>query len=388
MATTGKIEVTDGYPTSAIQVFLEKVLATEEITALFVSKHMHPQLGVMPALIADAVELKWADPLAPAFPINGAKMISRLTRGLSGKHIAAVARPCEARAFVELAKLNQGNMDGVILIGVDCRGAFDNRTYRRFRAAGGDASPFDTTMAYLRSTIDDEGMITAFDQPFPLAKACRACEFPVATCTDLNINLLGHDIDAVLSVTAFTARGEGVLSRIGIEDVGIGNDHAAALKQLQARRVEYRDAMFVDTGRRIESMQKLAEYLSGCVNCYNCRAACPVCYCKECIFLTDVFDHKPWQYLEWAEQKGSLKLPTDTIFFHLTRLTHMSTACVGCGQCTNACPNDVPVMELFRTVARTTQTAFDYLPGRDPAESPPLSVFEEQEFAEVTDGGD
>ena len=77
-------------------------------------------------------------------------------------------------------------------------------------------------------------------------------------------------------------------------------------------------------------------------------------------------------------------MPTDTLFYHLTRLAHMSTACVGCGQCSNACPNDIPVMELFRTVAYHTQRAFDYRAGRDPAEKPPLSVFKENEFPEVT----
>ena len=111
--------------------------------------------------------------------------------------------------------------------------------------------------------------------------------------------------------------------------------------------------------------------------------ACPVCYCKECVFVTDVFNHEPAQYLRWAQRKGAVKMPTDTVFYHLTRLTHMSTACVGCGQCSNACPNDIPVMELFRLVAHRTQEAFAYEAGRNVAEKPPLSEFKEDEFQEV-----
>ena len=76
-------------------------------------------------------------------------------------------------------------------------------------------------------------------------------------------------------------------------------------------------------------------------------------------------------------------MPTDTVFYHVTRLAHMSTACVGCGQCSNACPNDIPVMELFRTIAQDTQRAFDYQAGRSFEEAPPLSVFREDEFPEV-----
>ena len=76
-------------------------------------------------------------------------------------------------------------------------------------------------------------------------------------------------------------------------------------------------------------------------------------------------------------------MPTDTVFYHITRLAHMSTACVGCGQCSNACPNDIPVMELFLAIAQDTQKVFDYEAGRSLEEDPPMSVFREDEFAEV-----
>jgi formate dehydrogenase subunit beta len=141
--------------------------------------------------------------------------------------------------------------------------------------------------------------------------------------------------------------------------------------------------MIAQTEAAAGSLEKLSEYLANCVNCYNCRVACPVCYCRECVFVTDVFDHDPGQYLGWAERKGAIRMPTDTLFYHLTRLAHMSTACVGCGQCSNACPNEVPVMELFRSVALRTQAAFDYQAGKDVDRRPPLSEFREQEFAEV-----
>jgi formate dehydrogenase subunit beta len=141
--------------------------------------------------------------------------------------------------------------------------------------------------------------------------------------------------------------------------------------------------MFVKTRAATENLEKLSSYFATCVNCYNCRVACPVCYCKECVFVTDVFNHDPSQYLQWANRKGLIKMPTDTLFFHLTRLAHMSTACVGCGQCSNACPNDIPVMELFRTVANTAQQAFGYQAGDHIEQKPPLSVFCEDEFSEV-----
>jgi formate dehydrogenase subunit beta len=62
----------------------------------------------------------------------------------------------------------------------------------------------------------------------------------------------------------------------------------------------------------------------------------------------------------------------------------MSTLCVGCGQCTSACPNDIPVSTLFRTIARATQERFEYQPGHDVAEPQPLTAFHSDELLDVT----
>jgi formate dehydrogenase subunit beta len=129
-------------------------------------------------------------------------------------------------------------------------------------------------------------------------------------------------------------------------------------------RTACRDQMFAETAAATDSVEKLGNYMANCVNCYNCRVACPVCYCKECVFVTDVFNHDPAQYLRWAQRKGAVKMPTDTVFYHLTRLTHMSTACVGCGQCSNACPNDIPVMELFRLVGHARKKRLPTKPAK------------------------
>ena len=267
----------------------------------------------------------------------------------------------------------------VIFIVTDCLGAYGNVNYTRF--VGPDAAA--ATLGFVDKAL--AGQDTAC-QDFDLSPACKSCEHPLAEKADLQIGLLGLDVKKELLLKANTPKGEELLKKLGLPEGTEPAGRKGAVETLVAKRTAYRDRMFQETGDAVKDLTKLTTYFANCVNCYNCRVACPVCYCKECVFVTDVFDHEPDQYLRWAKRKGILKMPTDTVFFHLTRLAHMSTACIGCGQCSNACPNQIPVMELFRTIAHFTQASFEYEAGRSLEEEPPLSVFREKEFIEVTGG--
>jgi len=383
MAKTASIEVKEENPISSLQGFLKQLLEETEVEAVLVAQRLPMRNSVMPTLVTDPEKLEAADPLAPAFPLNAAKVLSRLTRKpLGGKgKIAAVMRPCEIRAFIELVKLKQGTTDGLVLIGMDCPGAYNNVNFTRF---AGEHGP-DSTLRFLEAVMDGKGTAA---RDFDLATACQACEYPIPDNADLLIGLLGGDIQKALLLKANTPQGEALLDQLKLPQGGEPEGRKQAVANLIAKRTEYRDQMFAATAEDTADLEKLMSYLGNCVNCYNCRVACPVCYCKECVFVTDVFDHEPSQYLRWAKRKGLLKMPTDTVFYHLTRLAHMSTACVGCGQCSNACPNNIPVMEIFRTIAQHTQRAFDYKAGHSLEDDPPLSVFREKEFSEVTGGKD
>jgi formate dehydrogenase subunit beta len=374
-----KIAVKDRDPVRSLQTFLKSLIELGELSALLVPMRLPDGRTLMPSLITDPERMADVDPLAPAFPINAAKVVSRLTRKPVGERIGVVLRPCEIRAFVELVKLKQGSVDELVLIGVDCLGAYSNARYHAFTEKSGPES----TLAFLKEALQG----SRAEDP-DLSTACKSCEHPVPEGCDLTVGLLGMDVETNLLVKANTAKGESIAKKIGLAPDQEPPARKTAIADLVVTRRNYRDRMFEQTSEATSDMAKLVQYFSKCVNCYNCRVACPVCYCKECVFVTDVFDHEPSQYLRWARRKGVIKMPTDTIFYHLTRLAHMSTACVGCGQCSNACPNDIPVMELFRMVAEHTQKAFGYEAGRSLNEPPPLSVFKEKEFSEVTGGRD
>ncbi|MBU1230615.1 MAG: 4Fe-4S dicluster domain-containing protein [Proteobacteria bacterium] len=380
MGSIARIEVTNGNPVAALQGFCARLLADGEISAVLAPRRLPVGGGTMPALVADPEQFRDVDPLAPSFRLNAARMLTRLTRGADeGGLVAALLRPCEVRAFIELCKLNQGSLENTLLVSLDCPGAFANADSARFPGNQGDT---ESLLGFLRA--GGQG----FFGGVKVARACRTCQHPTGAEADLSIGIFGQEPAKGLLLMANTPRGEGFMARLGLPEASDDGSRAKALQGLLEQRSAAQERLFAETTAATSDMTGLSTFLSACVNCYNCRTACPVCYCKECVFLTDVFEHKPWQYMSWARQRGALKMPTDTVFFHLTRLAHMSTACVGCGQCSNACPNDVPVMELFKTIAASTQKAFEYEAGRDPAEAPPLSVFREHEFTELTGGPD
>ena len=376
MAKTAKIDVTDQNILASFQEIFQSILQLEDISALLVPRHLPMQNVVMPMLISDPEHLNDTDPLAPIFPMSAAKMVSRLTHKPMGGKVAVVLRPCEIRAFTELVKLKQGRTDEIVILGTDCLGAYKNTDY--FQFAGDDAK--GATQRFYQHTLWNEGNAP---QEIALSSACQSCEFPIPLGADVCIGLLGVDTKKQLLLQSQTSKGESLMESLNLSDAEEPPGRKTAIEALIAERIAHRDKMFAETHAATDSLDKLTSYFANCINCYNCRVACPVCYCKECVFVTDVFEHEPSQYLKWATRKGAIKMPTDTVFYHVTRLAHMSTACVGCGQCSNACPNDIPVAELFRTVAHRTQQAFDYEAGRSLDEMPPLSVFHEAEFEEV-----
>ena len=99
---------------------------------------------------------------------------------------------------------------------------------------------------------------------------------------------------------------------------------------------------------------------SKCIKCYGCRDACPVCYCSNCILDADR------GYVE------SGVIPPNALF-PITRLAHVGDSCIGCGQCEDACPMEIPLARLFAVLHSELSEVFDYTPGIDVEERPPLA---------------
>jgi formate dehydrogenase subunit beta len=385
MSVTAYLKVAEGDTLGTLQSFLGRLLTEDIVDALLVPQKLPTGNNVVPALIRDPAKLIGVDPIAPVMPIIAAKAVSNVTATEHGERLAAVLRSCELRAVIELVKLQQASLDNVILIGVDCLGTYEVKDYARLIEAG-----VDPTVELLTQAA--EGQLTAHNG-YQFRDVCRMCEKPVpggpdVHRPDITIGLLGLDPSKQILIQASDALAE----KLGLEaNVGqVGNLSAEApagrkkvIERLIAERAAERDRMFAAFRERATGMDGLLAEFSTCIRCYNCMGACPICYCKECIFRTPTFDHASPQYFRWAERKGAIRLPTDTLLFHLTRLNHMATSCVGCGMCESACPSELPVALIFRAVGQETQAVFDYHPGRSLEEEVPVATFREDELTDL-----
>jgi len=159
------------------------------------------------------------------------------------------------------------------------------------------------------------------------------------------------------------------------------NELIEALQNLLAR--SRREKVKEETRKETSGVDNLLAFLGNCIDCHNCKDQCPICFCKECFWESPTFEFQSSDYMDWANKRGGVRLPTDTLFFHLGRLAHMSSSCTGCGLCEDACPREIELQRLFKMVGENVQKAFDYEPGRDIEDRPPLTTFKEEELLEL-----
>ncbi len=152
-------------------------------------------------------------------------------------------------------------------------------------------------------------------------------------------------------------------------DVTIGQaDQAASTPDAAARYAEIEAFLKKPAAERMAYWK--AE-LARCVKCYACRQVCPMCYCRQCI----VDKNRPVAISTSASLKGNFA-------WQITRAFHLAGRCVGCDECTRACPAGIDLRLLNLSLAKVAEKQFDFRAGMDPSAEPIIGAYSEQDREE------
>ncbi len=353
--------------------FLERLVSDGMAGALLVPKDTASGKAAVMTLIKSPGEIKNINPFAPVSPVNAARIVSDLTiTGVPGEKVGVLLRSCETRALVELAKHNQANLENIIIMGMDCLGTLDPVDYSEVNDPGGN-------LAEEWMEVSAEGEYREEIRGKSIRRVCSACSHVEADHAALHLGWVGLGGKQILVSVGdeFTGWASSFLGE-GSENVPEGRQQS--LGAVRSRREENKRRLYDEFNDRTRSVESLLKEISRCIKCYNCRRVCPLCFCRECIFSTEIFRHEPDYYLSRAGRKGLMGLPADKLLFHLTRINHMGLSCVGCGQCESACPVKIPLGIIFKMAGERLQQIFDYVPGRSLEEDPPLTTYREHEL--------
>jgi coenzyme F420-reducing hydrogenase delta subunit/ferredoxin len=152
------------------------------------------------------------------------------------------------------------------------------------------------------------------------------------------------------------------LPRFADEVIGATDEHAPGTAD---RWKALESLMALTTPQR---MSYWATEFERCVKCYACRQVCPMCYCERCL----VDKNRPTVIEPSATDKGNFG-------WHILRAFHLAGRCIGCDECTRACPAGIDLRLLNLTLAKAAEEQFAYRAGVDPKTEPLIGAYSLQD---------
>ncbi len=360
----------------SIRELLKFLLESKKVKGVFTLAKINNNNVIDYSLITDPDMIKDAFSFFPLMPANAGKLLSRLTlKSALTEPIAVVLKPCELRAFIELVKREQGNLENFLFISSTCGGVYPLKM-----SINGDINKKlpEYWNAVKKGNIAPD-----------IRATCSCCEHFLPYNADMTVALIGKNVDKECEIFLNTEKGEGFVEAMKEKVVevaaGFSLRETEEVKNLRSKKETEKAKLFKEINIEGFGLSGMIERFGRCISCHGCSRVCPICYCILCDFDSRDHEYEPVTYEAELEKRGGVRVPPNTVFYHIGRLTHVGISCVGCGMCTDVCPADIPISTIFLKVGGEVQRMFNYTPGKDVEEKIPLTIFEKEEFAEVED---
>lgn len=240
------------------------------------------------------------------------------------KKVAVAVKGCDSRTIVQYMQEGLIDRNNVVIIGIPCKGTVSKKKVQK---AIGNEPVEDVTFTdgsiKVKTPSGEKTLALADVCP----TKCTSCQFPTPIVYD-------------------QLTGDAIKSDKPPESV------YADVTELEGKTLEERKAYF-------------ASQFDKCIRCYACRNACPMCVCQDSCIAETRDPH-------WITQRNSLD---EKVMFHMIHALHLAGRCVECGECERVCPMEIPVAKLKKKINKEMKDLFDYTPGVNPEDKPPMYTF-------------
>ena len=250
---------------------------------------------VTPAVFKTAEELESGFVFNDFCGVNFSKYLVTKTGKIEGK-ILVFLKPCDTYSFNQLLTEHRFDREKVYAVGIPCEGMADVSKVKAISGDGIIDINTDGEKMAVTTLYSDEAVLIDYDKV--LAERCVNCKSKKHVAYD---ELLGEE-GAVIESNRF--------------------DEVA---KLEAMTPDERFAFWQNE-------------LSRCIRCNACRDACPACTCEKCVF------DNPNSGVENKSPANSF----EEKLFHIIRAYHVAGRCTDCGECSRACPQNIPLHLLNR----------------------------------------
>lgn len=244
------------------------------------------------------------------------------------KKTGVVAKGCDSRTIIQLLQEGLIERENVVIIGVPCRGVVSAK--KLARAVDHEpiiSATFDKDTIVVKTPKGEKKLALSEVSP----DKCKSCQYPTPIVYDFLVDEPIQPDKAPESV---------------YDDV----------RELEGKSLEERKAYW-------------EKELGRCIRCYACRNACPLCVCQDACIAETRDPH-------WMSQQATL---TEKMMFHMIHALHTAGRCTECGECERACPMEIPLGKLKKKINMEMKDLFNYVPGTNTEEKPPMYTFNVEE---------
>lgn len=250
---------------------------------------------------------------------NLSKYLVSKTKELGGK-ILVFLKPCDTYSFNQLLTEHRFDREKVYVIGVPCEGMVDISKVKSVVGEGIYKIVSAENGLEIETIYGDKRTVKNSDV---LLEKCVSCKSKKHVAYDELIGETGEILDS---------------SRFD-----------------EVARIE---AMSPD--ERFEFWQN---ELSKCIRCNACRDACPACTCEKCVF------DNPNSGVENKSPANEF----EEKMFHIIRAFHVAGRCTDCGECSRACPQNIPLHLLNRKFIKDINESYgEYQAGKEVGQRNPF----------------